>query len=573
VTIRATDNAGNVAVKDYSWTVNTDATSVSNASADTFSLLTNTTTNYWFGFTATKGLAIGSTVTVVFPEGFNVTGATGYPVSNKFTIQSISGQTVTYTVGTEGAVFAGRDIGYGLLANGIVNPTTPGTYMIQVSTSNDLLPVFIPVTFATTGSTIKNASIHRTSLLVNSNNMYQFDFTPTSGLPPGSTISVVFPEGFNIAGASINQNTAWSIQNISGQTITYNVGAGGGSYAGRWNYLFQILVANGIINPSSPGTYSIQIFTSNDPTPVLVPVQINATGAAVTNAGFDIYNGGSLMTNAITTIGFHFNATSGLPSDSTVTVVFPDGFNLSGVPIIQDTIFPIESITGQTITFKKTMPIIYYTGWYVRELGVDGIVNPSEPGIYSIQISTSIDPIPVFFPITISKKPTYPLSLSITGSGGGTVTNITSGTACLTGETCSVENFDEDITAVLSPLRNKDSIFAGWGGACNNTTGDCKVSMTSPKSVTASFTKAPKAMNGTAAYSSVQTAYNEAASGDVINIIEGVLAEPLTLENATDVVLDGGYSADYSVVSTDSIIRGGILIRSGSVRMRGIKVQ
>ena len=120
---------------------------------------------------------------------------------------------------------------------------------------------------------ITNATVASTSLLSNATASYDFNFYVPSGLPAGATFTVVFPAGFNLAGATKVSNTYYSIQSISGQTITYKVETNGALVVG--DYVFAPrTTTSGILNPSTSGTYNFTISTSNDPTPVSVPVTI-----------------------------------------------------------------------------------------------------------------------------------------------------------------------------------------------------------------------------------------------------------------------------------------------------------
>jgi hypothetical protein len=75
------------------------------------------------------------------------------------------------------------------------------------------------------------------------------------------------------------------------------------------------------------------------------------------------------------------------------------------------------------------------------------------------------------------------LTVSRAGTGSGTITSSPSGINC--GSTCSA-TFSDGTSVTLSPAASGGSTFAGWSGACSGT-GSCVVSMTSDKSVTATF--------------------------------------------------------------------------------------
>jgi endoglucanase len=78
---------------------------------------------------------------------------------------------------------------------------------------------------------------------------------------------------------------------------------------------------------------------------------------------------------------------------------------------------------------------------------------------------------------------TAALTVAKTGTGGGTITSAPSGINC--GATCSA-SYATGTSVTLSAAAASGSTFAGWSGACTGTA-TCTVSMTSARSVTATF--------------------------------------------------------------------------------------
>jgi len=78
----------------------------------------------------------------------------------------------------------------------------------------------------------------------------------------------------------------------------------------------------------------------------------------------------------------------------------------------------------------------------------------------------------------------FPLTVTRTGSGSGTVTS--SPLAIFCGATCNAD-FEAGSVVTLHASPEAGSVFAGWSGGCAGT-GSCAISMDSAKSVTASFT-------------------------------------------------------------------------------------
>ncbi|CAK0745438.1 List-Bact-rpt repeat protein [Gammaproteobacteria bacterium] len=92
-----------------------------------------------------------------------------------------------------------------------------------------------------------------------------------------------------------------------------------------------------------------------------------------------------------------------------------------------------------------------------------------------------------FVPTTEPVK--YDLSVSNRGAGSGTVTSSPSGINC--GSTCSTR-FDKDVSVTLYASTDSGSTFSGWSGDCFGA-GNCTVSMTAARNVTATFYVIPPA--------------------------------------------------------------------------------
>jgi Divergent InlB B-repeat domain/PASTA domain len=93
---------------------------------------------------------------------------------------------------------------------------------------------------------------------------------------------------------------------------------------------------------------------------------------------------------------------------------------------------------------------------------------------------------------TFDPIPSYSLTVSKSGSGSGTVTSSPAGISC--GSTCSYAyESGKSVTLTASPVTG--STFAGWSGACTNSTGTCTVTMSQARSVTASFGLIPETLS------------------------------------------------------------------------------
>jgi hypothetical protein len=77
----------------------------------------------------------------------------------------------------------------------------------------------------------------------------------------------------------------------------------------------------------------------------------------------------------------------------------------------------------------------------------------------------------------------FPLAVTLTGSGSGSVTSAPGGITCPSA--CSA-NFGSGTSVTLTATPSSGSTFAGWSGACSGLS-TCSVSMTAAKAVTATF--------------------------------------------------------------------------------------
>jgi len=169
------------------------------------------------------------------------------------------------------------------------------------------------------------------------------------------------------------------------------------------------------------------------------------------------------------------------------------------------------------------------------------------------------------------------LIVSIAGSGAGTVTSNIQGSnpacASFTSGAC-VSKFSYNAAISLLQTPSTLSTFGGWNGCGSmGVNGECNVTMTGPKSVTASFTLAPKAKIGSTGYTSLLTAYTAADSSATILALDTEFIENLFMNGGKAIVLKGGYKADYSGKSgLPSYLKGVLTIGTGSLTVEGVAI-
>lgn len=197
---------------------------------------------------------------------------------------------------------------------------------------------------------------------------------------------------------------------------------------------------------------------------------------------------------------------------------------------------------------------------------------------------------PIF---AINYAPTYSLSVTLAGTGGGSVhSSPLTDISCIKGSSsgCSA-SFDAD--TVVSLTATPDSItstFDGWSGACS--AAPCNITMNADKNVTATFTLAPLTKNKTTntAYATLAQALATAASGAELLVLGTQHDGAVSLN--TSIILNGGWSPAYLAKSglpstlngnlsilggnssaEDLMVKGQLVIQGGSLRVNEVTVR
>jgi hypothetical protein len=133
----------------------------------------------------------------------------------------------------------------------------------------------------------------------------------------------------------------------------------------------------------------------------------------------------------------------------------------------------------------------YTYAWTFGDGGTSAAPSPthlySAAGNYvpAVQVTSGPDKVTCSNPVTVTPPgvPTFPLTVTRTGTGSGTVTSAPSGIAC--GSTCSA-SYPQGTVVSLTAQPDAGSIFVGWGGACSGA-GGCSVTMNAAQAVSARF--------------------------------------------------------------------------------------
>jgi len=193
---------------------------------------------------------------------------------------------------------------------------------------------------------------------------------------------------------------------------------------------------------------------------------------------------GSSRTGTVTVAGQTFTITQSA-TDTCATSISPAIINVGAAGVTNA--FVDAHVTSTTCTWSATsntpwISIVSYGGGY-GDYAVE----------YNVALNTTTNSRTGTFvaggqtvTITQSGAPSFPLTVTDTGTGSGIVTSNPAGISC--GSTCKA-NFNSSVT--LSIYTNPGSTFTGWSGAGCSGTGTCVVPMTASTAVSANFNTTP----------------------------------------------------------------------------------
>ena len=153
------------------------------------------------------------------------------------------------------------------------------------------------------------------------------------------------------------------------------------------------------------------------------------------------------------------------------------------------------------------------------------------------------------------------LTVTVGGTGTGTVTSIPAGISC-TGGSC-YKTFSGTVSLHATP--SIISTFGGWGGVCAGTSTPCNVSMDGAKTVSATFNAAAHLRIGETPYPSLQTAYNSAYNGAVIQLLGNIVTDTLNANRDITVILEGGYDVTFGSTPATTALTSPLILRKGKV--------
>jgi hypothetical protein len=167
---------------------------------------------------------------------------------------------------------------------------------------------------------------------------------------------------------------------------------------------------------------------------------------------------------------------------------------------------------------------------------------------------------------------TYQVSVTLDGTGTGTVTSSPAGISCLSGSVdgCSA-TFESGASVSLSASAGVNSVFAGWSDACSGSSSPCSVTVNSALNTTATFNlnSADNARIGSTSYGTLANAYAAAVTGNEIKAQAVVFDEGGVLTFGRDVIIKllGGYDSGFATPGGYTTIDSQLVIGRGTVTL------
>jgi hypothetical protein len=165
--------------------------------------------------------------------------------------------------------------------------------------------------------------------------------------------------------------------------------------------------------------------------------------------------------------------------------------------------------------------------------------------------------------LTVIPTATNTLDVTLAGNGSGSVNSKPAGIACATGSTSGC-NYSFSTDVILSAAASTGSLFDGWSGDCTGV-GACNLTMTAARTVTATFSIIPPIRMNDVFYHSLGEAYGIAPDNAVIMLKEGTLSGTFSADQNITVTLKGGYNPAYTSISGDTMLRGIVTLKQGTV--------
>jgi len=368
------------------------------ASVTPASTVAGATGNVDVSFTTAHDWPSTGKLDVVFPSGFDVSGASfvgASGVDGTFTAAA-AGQTVTLT--RSGGTTAAGGSTPSITLGGITNPLGSGTtspYALSTRTPEGAVidQGTAPGTTISPG-TLTGASVIPATTVAGATGNVDVSFTTANQWPATGRLAIVFPSGFDVSGASFvgasGVNGTFGASS-SGQTVTLI--RSGGTTAGAGSS--PSITIGGITNPPVSGTTGLSTLSTRTPEGAVIDQGTapgttidpgTLTGAAVTPS--------STVAGATGNVDVGFTSANAWPANGKLAVTFPAGFDVSSASFVTATGVDGTmgaSVAGQTVTLTRSGGTTTGPGTLVS-VTLGGVTNPpvsGTTGTYDLSTTTS----------------------------------------------------------------------------------------------------------------------------------------------------------------------------------------
>ena len=177
------------------------------------------------------------------------------------------------------------------------------------------------------------------------------------------------------------------------------------------------------------------------------------------------------------------------------------------------------------------------------------------------------------------------LTVSISGSGGGTINNILPYSGIINcskpgelGDKCTA-TLPYKTVLTLNATTDSTSLFSGWSAAYCPGTGECEITLDADTNITGTFSTIPKVKIDTPGYdttyhSTIQDAFAHTYAGSIIRLQSSTFDETnLTFNWPFAISILGGYDAGFLNQNDYSYLNGILTISSGSVTINRFVVK
>jgi hypothetical protein len=217
---------------------------------------------------------------------------------------------------------------------------------------------------------------------------------------------------------------------------------------------------------------------------------------------------------------------------------------------------------------SKTYTITPNPGYRVAALVVDGTLLPGATS-YTFTGVTTGHYINAYF------EPAVTVTVTIDGSGSGTINSSPAGILCESGSTANcAAPFPTGSRVELYAAAATSSLFSGWSNGCSGS-GSCTIDpLTTATGVTATFTSNTKIkLAGTQAlHATLQSAYTAAGDGETFLLQVYAFIENLCFSLPKSIKLKGGQNSNYDGTIGMTTIQGSLTVEQGSVELSDVAI-